>query len=341
VIAIIGILIALLLPAVQAAREAARRAQCSNNLKQLGLGLLNYEAANTTLPCSSVAYNMTALKAAGSGGRGYPRQGWLAPLLPFIEQATLYSLYNPNAPNVRGGTNWCYTANALNPLTSPLSQPIQTILCPSDGRGGPVRDYFTFLAGPAQCGYFAAGNYMAFTGNYSFRYQMIPGSGDILTPTAGQVPFYKAAFPPAIWLRLNEITDGLSNTMFLGEYLTGLPTSEQPQDERGWIYQDEPTSSTIDTMNTPNSTNPDKMYPGSCNDGPQIGNHPEFNLPCMDLVTRSPQNGDENGSSRSRHNGGVFVVMGDGSVRFMSNEIAKVTWQSLGGANEGNSISAY
>ena len=344
VIAIIGILIALLLPAVQAAREAARRAQCSNNLKQLGLGLLNYEAATGALPCPSVVY-IRANLTAGTGGRAFSRQGWFVAILPFIEQGGIYSQYNTTLSlNSRGNANWCGTTNALitpaNP-NPPLAQPITTIQCPSDGLATPTRDYGPALAGPAQCGVTAAGNYMAFTGNYSYYYQLPLGAGD-RKPAVGVTlnpPFYLAAFAPARWIGIREISDGTSNTMLLGEYLQGLPTTEQPQDERGWIYSDEPTSSTIDTANTPNSGVKDKMYPNSCDDGTLIGNRPDLNLPCSNLS--STISGDESASSRSRHIGGVFVVFGDGSVKFMSNNIALATWQSLGGINEGNPISAY
>jgi len=339
VIAIIGILIALLLPAVQAAREAARRASCSNNIKQLGLALLNYESANQVLPCASVVIVRADLASAGNGCSAYNRQSWMVTLLPFIEQTSLYLQYNPMYPG-QGRTNWCGSANAVKPagstVTPPLSVPISTILCPSDGLGGPTREY--------GCGIYAAGNYMAFQGNYSHAFQVPTICPQFVPVPAGNVPFYRAPFVTGAWVALREISDGLSNTMLLGEYLTGLPASEQPDDERGWIYQDEATSSLIDTTQTPNSGASDKMYPNSCNDGTYIGNRPELNLPCSNLSSRPTGAGsyiDESGSSRSRHIGGVFVVFGDGSVKFMRNEIAKTTWQSLGGINEGNAIPAY
>src|SRR5512134_1594864 len=92
VIAIIGILVSLLLPAVQAAREAARRMQCGNNLKQLGLGLHNYESTYKTLPSGWIASpGFTHTSATtGTGIDGQANWGWPAFILPFIEQRTLH-----------------------------------------------------------------------------------------------------------------------------------------------------------------------------------------------------------------------------------------------------------
>ena len=101
VIAIIGILIALLLPAVQAAREAARRMQCTNNLKQLGLGILNYESANGSLPAGSV-YNSSNCTSGECYGTSF-----LAVILPYMELNDLYircmSRACPAAADICGG----------------------------------------------------------------------------------------------------------------------------------------------------------------------------------------------------------------------------------------------
>lgn len=128
-IAIIGILIALLLPAVQAAREAARRSQCVNNLKQLGLGLQNYHDVNSSFPpgCGGTA------SGVGNNGNGV-RISPFIPLLPFMEQQALYSQIqagggNPNYPpyGPRGWLGW-----------SNWNVQVPSLLCPSDTRVHPA-----------------------------------------------------------------------------------------------------------------------------------------------------------------------------------------------------------
>ncbi len=108
VIAIIGILVALLLPAVQAAREAARRSQCKNNLKQIGLGLLNYESQQRVLPPGALLH-VQQMK---------PSISWRVLILPFIEQPALYEQINPLKDG--GATNW-----------EPSKRVVDTYLCPS------------------------------------------------------------------------------------------------------------------------------------------------------------------------------------------------------------------
>src|SRR5512136_760636 len=87
VITIIGILIALLLPAVQAAREAARRMQCVNNLKQIGLACMNYESTHACLP---------------PGTKGSLWGTWMVFVLPFVEQQALYNAWNALGDNSNG-----------------------------------------------------------------------------------------------------------------------------------------------------------------------------------------------------------------------------------------------
>ncbi len=89
VIAIIGILVALLLPAVQQAREAARRIQCANNLKQIGLAVLNYESSNKTLPAGSTSASVNI--------SGPYFSTWSVDILPFMEEQAIYDIWDPTA----------------------------------------------------------------------------------------------------------------------------------------------------------------------------------------------------------------------------------------------------
>ncbi len=137
VIAIIAVLISLLLPAVQSAREAARRAQCINNMKQLGLGIMNFESANKVYPpdveqLMPIGYSDPDPNAQVAGPTA--RAGWMELILPFIEQSTVYNQLNLNVscfdtmniPPAVGGSGM-FSGN-----NSAYSTAIQTYICPSN-----------------------------------------------------------------------------------------------------------------------------------------------------------------------------------------------------------------
>src|SRR5271170_2463060 len=120
VIAIIAVLIALLLPAVQAAREAARRSQCVNNLKQLGLGVMNYESSNGCFV---------------PGEKGCCWGNWTVFILPYVEQGQLYNAWNTSGNNSTAGLAAGYDgpfryAGATNTTVSYTQ--VKTYICPSD-----------------------------------------------------------------------------------------------------------------------------------------------------------------------------------------------------------------
>jgi prepilin-type N-terminal cleavage/methylation domain-containing protein/prepilin-type processing-associated H-X9-DG protein len=119
VIAIIGILVAMLLPAVQAARESARRLQCGNNLKQIGLAILNYESQNGTLPTSVAHYD-----EGGIQGTGF---GWSVGILPHLEQQALYQALDYTGTAFPAGKG---AFNAQNHQY--IKQPLAIYRCPSD-----------------------------------------------------------------------------------------------------------------------------------------------------------------------------------------------------------------
>ena len=118
VIAIIAILISLLLPAVQQAREAARRTQCKNNLKQIGLAVHNYHDTHLTFP-PAVIWPTTIYSS--------PRTSYMIHLLPFIDQGNAFDAFNFNV----GGIVWLSPENAITTGATP-----PTLTCPSDGQGG-------------------------------------------------------------------------------------------------------------------------------------------------------------------------------------------------------------
>jgi type II secretory pathway pseudopilin PulG len=162
VIAIIAVLIALLLPAVQAAREAARRMQCVNNFKQIGLAVVNYESAHGALPPAGVV-NVTTIPQGTFGMK--------ARLLPYLEQGMMFNAlnmtFNPEATNGENDTV--------------LTAQINTYLCPSDGNVPCGTWTMKDGTGARQIGY---GSYLNSIGTV-FR-----GAGGLFDG-----PFYRLNFP--------------------------------------------------------------------------------------------------------------------------------------------------
>ena len=130
VIAIIAVLIALLLPAVQAAREAARRIQCTNNLKQLGLGIANYESANNSLPIGIVFDTNVFPCTSPSFGHNCQRTPWFVLMLPFIEQGPLYNAFNASIGTEGPHPQGVPLGFVMNSTVSTTKIP--SFQCPSD-----------------------------------------------------------------------------------------------------------------------------------------------------------------------------------------------------------------
>ena len=129
-IAIIAVLIALLLPAVQAAREAARRAQCMNNLKQLGLAIANYESSNSCIPSSSIWGTKNGLCSGWGFGNNCQNTPWFVLMLPYIEQGPLFNSFN-SAVGTEGVQYLGFLVNSTVDTTR-----IASFQCPSDSTNG-------------------------------------------------------------------------------------------------------------------------------------------------------------------------------------------------------------
>jgi len=216
VITIIGILISLLLPAVQAAREAARRMQCANNLKQWGLAMASYENVNSVFPYG-VLYGLSRGGHAECGPHGeYRRQTFVVALWPYLELMNLYNHYD-----------FAYTFYAAKnqPLTA-VSSPIY--YCPSDRMG----------MWTVNCGVRCRGNYVTNWG-YCDYYQTSP-TGHKIGP-----------FGPNWQSQAARITDGLSNTMFMAEIVQAVNDSDD--DFRGDIFNDDLGAAEFMTLYSPNS----------------------------------------------------------------------------------------
>ncbi|QDV52989.1 DUF1559 domain-containing protein [Gimesia fumaroli] len=214
VIAIIAILIALLLPAVQQAREAARRSTCKNNLKQLGLALHNYHETHRLFPPGMIYRVVTP---SSPGGKRTP---FCVHLLPYIDQANIYNLYDHNQ-------NWHATVHDPQPAGNGVRLvPIPVWQCPTDRES-------IWSANPDGS---IRGNYAVNWGQGTFGNQIKP-----------------SPFRNTFGARMRDITDGSSNTLAMMEMLKPETSAD---DYRAWIWNDEPES-VVMTRVGPNSSAPD------------------------------------------------------------------------------------
>ncbi len=203
VIAIIGLLVALLLPAVQQAREAARRTQCRDHLKQLALALHNYHDAHQTLP-SGYVYRPDFSTSPPNNGAGF---SWGAMILPYIEQSSVYHELNWNVAIY-------HAANE-----TPRKRHLKVFLCPNDSKsdGG-------FLEMGPLPEYYAMASYVACFGP--------PDLDDTQEKRDGM-------FSRNSRTRFGDVTDGLSNTLMLGErengpFRKGIPHGVHFTYETNW-----------------------------------------------------------------------------------------------------------
>ncbi len=193
VIAIIGILIALLLPAVQAAREAARRTQCSNNIKQLGLALLNYHDVWHVFPPASKWVNLGDI---GTSDTPNLSENWVIMALPFIEGTNLHEQFNLSK----------YISDPANAFAR--SQTVEAMLCPTDA----------YNVVPFDGSAYGLGSNWA-RGNYA-----INGSLDQENSANGTWNnlLYRGISGPNVSIGIKKISDGTTKTILIGEIRAGL-----------------------------------------------------------------------------------------------------------------------
>ena len=321
VIAIIAVLIALLLPAVQSAREAARRAQCVNNSKQLGLAIHNYHDVNNGLPPGRVW-------KSGQFGCGYnfftcQDTTWFILMLPQFEQQNLANAFNYDL-GVGGpivGLPLGFFANSTVTATK-----ISVFQCPSD------RD-ITFQITPAYVGGALSGPNST-KGNYVVNWGNTQWDQTDVTINSKTFPYLKSPFGHDGQISFASITDGLSNTAFMAEVLQGAQF-----DIRGVIWQSIAGGSHYMSRFPPNT--PTDFY-GFPTKGDQLNqvifcvDEPVQGLPCQGGI------GDRRAfaGARSRHPGGINVLFGDGSVRFVKNTINAATWVAINSINGGEVVSS-
>ena len=323
VIAIIAVLIALLLPAVQAAREAARRSQCINNLKQIGLGLHNYHSTHNSFPMA----NGLSLPADNSSIHG---GSVLLFMLGNLEQSALYNAFNFNASALSGAAANYTAVNTTTYLTR-----IASFICPSDTSGPSTFTYGTNYDGN-----------LGPTFNWSSPVTSSAGVG------AGMFADRQA-------YGLKDCLDGSSNTAAFGEALIGDNTSAILNGAEYYNCQTWPTGSNggsgsgadqymptaLANLNkyivTCNALAKSSMTTPSASQGNDRGAYwcqgrfPQGPLTTM-MITPNATTADCDyvagtgmHAMRSRHSGGINLLMSDGSVKFIKNSINQMTWWAL------------
>ena len=337
VIAIIGVLVSLLLPAAQAAREAARRTQCRNNLKQIGLALHNYEGTHRVFPPAYIGQphiDGTAFGVAyGDESRnGPPGWAWGTMLLPFLDQAPLYAAFDINQP--------CWA-----PVNAQAVQTrVAVFLCPSatggdngfevQKKGIDHRHGVAMTRDDGSVIRFSHSHYVTNAGihqpwgrstPYCYDYDIpepIPANNNLAARIDG--PFYRNAR-----MRATNISDGLSSTIFLGEHSSFLSN-------KTWVgvVPAAVTPPRLDLRPWPSENNGAGCLVG-IHSGPDTHDHPE-------VIIHAPNNPfGHTDEMWGEHGPGCHVLMGDGSVRFVDAFLDAYTWVALSTRDGGEVVGEF
>ncbi|HZN37062.1 MAG TPA: DUF1559 domain-containing protein [Pirellulaceae bacterium] len=288
VIAIIGVLVALLLPAVQAAREAARRTQCLNHLKQIGIGLHNYHDTYRILPPA-----MTFPQGELAESSDLMGANWVISMLPYYEQQNLYEAFNLRQP-ISSAAN--RTARGTR---------VAALLCPSDPNN---RTAFRGNS-TGEGDNWARGNYAANGPN-----------GRLDNRATWADPNLRGVMGWNLSVRFAEVTDGLSQTLMVGEIRAGLSAD----DRRGtWALGTAGSSALIwhgftGDANGPNAPNADADDIEGCSTLVATIGAARLLKEKMSCWEPCPS---WQAAPRSLHPTGVCVVLCDGSVQFISNSV--------------------
>ena len=328
VITIIGMLIGLLLPAVQKVRSVAARLQCANNLKQIGLAMMNYESTYSTFPAGYLD-NMTTSPVNATATRNPDPNigwGWGALILPYIEQEPLYKSININSIAMN---NTSAAAIAFRKTV------IKGFLCPSDatdlntfiirGTVNPSDDTTGLttitLSGPA-------GNFKLIKFELAkSSYAGINGQRDLTD--------FDCALGLGMLLRgrgvsIAEVTDGLSNTLFVGER-SSKSSNQAVVPLAGGVSTWVGALPGGDCINLFIGPSPALYILGHTGE-PSDPHKP--NSPRADGFFDDPD-------FTSRHSGGVNFLFGDGSVKFITDSIDGQTWVKLGTRQGGETTNGY
>ena len=335
VIAIVGILIGMLLPAVQQVRESARRISCANNLRQLGLAMLNYESAHGRFPPGYDSYPTSdgivppGVAIDSSTWDAAPGWGWGAYLLPFIEAKNIHSSLDFDQPlwatqhrdsigqqlpiflcASSSGDNEPFTI--VDESNSPYSP---------DGDAPLVLGRSHYVASHGQescwgeCG--AAGTGVVFTNIYTGATKEIVINGNVALVADG--PFYRNSKT-----RISEVTDGTSNTIFIGEHSSGLS-------DKTWVGV-VPGATVHPRFSSPENGPDGAATLVLVHAGPSGGELDITGFPIIHPVNFPTFHV---GQMYSEHPNGGNICFGDGSVQFFPETINLITFAELSSLNEG------
>jgi prepilin-type N-terminal cleavage/methylation domain-containing protein len=306
VITIIGILIALLLPAVQAAREAARRMQCANNVKQIGLGLHNYLSAHETFPMGEAPSPVPA-----TSGQAWTGLSWAGPILAFLEQQMVFDQldmakvaygYGPGAPGDRHFAALCSVIPAYS--------------CPSSGHS-PTYNYYQTDLWPNKYGA------MEFVG--------IAGSDRVGFPSQTGTFYARSHTRPA------DFKDGMSNSMVVGEY-SGLAPGQSYSSNQS--LKDNDTVWCLGLIGDGKFNTGDHGATWSVRTVAHPPNTAWYATQAW-MVPGNPPNTVTCASLKSGHPGGIHVLLGDGAVTFVGDAIDVTVFRDLADIADGHAPGSF
>jgi prepilin-type N-terminal cleavage/methylation domain-containing protein/prepilin-type processing-associated H-X9-DG protein len=341
VIAIIGILIGMLLPAVQQVRSAARRTACANNLRQLGIALLNYESAHQHFPAgyTSTPTNDGTVPAGvfidASTWDAGPGWGWGAHLLPFVEAGNISSQINlqlpiwdvshrqiiQNQPPVflcpasSGDDQAFETVDAANNSFSPAGSAVLVL-----GRSHYVASHGQESCW-GECG--AARTGVVFTDIYTGQTREIRVDGDVSRVADG--PFFRNSKT-----KISQVSDGTSNTIFLGEHSSRLS-------DKTWVGV-VPGAAVHPRISSPENGPDGAATLVLVHAGPSGGELDITGFPIIHSINFPTYHV---GQMFAEHLGGGNIVFGDGSVHFFDEEMSLITFAEMSSMNEGEVPGEY
>jgi prepilin-type N-terminal cleavage/methylation domain-containing protein/prepilin-type processing-associated H-X9-DG protein len=307
VIAIIGVLIGLLVPAVQKVREAANRASCTNNLKQIGLALHSYHDSLKRFPPGYVDRNTDPTSTPDNDlGPGW---GWASFLLPYLEQGNVYTQINFSQPVGAG----------VNARVSQLDLTIYQ--CPSDGYQQPVPVYDSSFTSPIAT--VAHGNYVGCNG-WEECFNGAGGNPQGGSGTDGLTGAYGRAGAGVFYrnsrTRIADVTDGLSNTIVVGE----RSGNHSPSTWTGAVPGGRCPAWMASVPPAPYSPPPGPAYDNAdFGEALVLAHGNATHLPSADFPIYDPD------TFYSMHPQGANFLFGDGSVHFLSSSINPYTYQYL------------